>query len=190
MTGFSDDALDRALTAQLAVAWAGEAGEDDPRLGWWKTDLVSEFGGEDLFQQLAPRSWRWATLQAAREAARRVDEAARKRDADKDRIISLFRLGFETDERLEERLAELKRTHVDPVRALPELEPLLRSDWSQAHFAEWVTAFGSVRVGPSSVGRRIEGEPPSNLETLVQQLTAALAPLADAYPLPHFRRRG
>ncbi len=54
--------LDHILTAQLLVAWAGETGSDDPRLGWWASDLTSEFGGEDLFQQLLPSTWRWATL--------------------------------------------------------------------------------------------------------------------------------
>jgi hypothetical protein len=47
-----------ALTVQLVVGWAGEAGEN-PRLGWWNTDLASEFGGEDLFRRLLPNSWRW-----------------------------------------------------------------------------------------------------------------------------------
>jgi hypothetical protein len=41
--------LDAALTAQFAVAWAGETGEE-PRLGWWRTDLVSEFGGMGSLQ--------------------------------------------------------------------------------------------------------------------------------------------
>jgi hypothetical protein len=49
--------LDLLLTAQLAVAWAGEGhvGEE-PRLGWWRSDLTSEFGGRDLFQRLLPRT--------------------------------------------------------------------------------------------------------------------------------------
>lgn len=60
--------LDTLLIAQLAVAWAGEGGEE-PRLGWWRSDLVSEFGGHDLFQRLLPHTWEWAALQGAREAA-------------------------------------------------------------------------------------------------------------------------
>lgn len=43
--------LDGILTLQLAVAWAGEAGEE-PRLRWWRTDLAGEFGGRDLFERL------------------------------------------------------------------------------------------------------------------------------------------
>ena len=63
--------VDLLLTAQIAVAWAGEGqvGEE-PRLGWWRSDLTSEFGGRDLFERLLPRTHRWAVLQAVREAAR------------------------------------------------------------------------------------------------------------------------
>ena len=68
--------LDALLTAQIAVAWAGEGG-DEPRLGWWRTDLVDEYGGEDLFARLLPHTARWAVLQAVREAARRTDARLR-----------------------------------------------------------------------------------------------------------------
>ena len=184
-----DDAIDRALEAQFAVAWAGETGEEASRLRWWRTDLVSEFGGEDLFKQLLPSTWRWATLQAVREAARRTDEALRERDADKDRIVSLFRFGFELDERIEERLADLKRAHDDPAEALPRLAQLIQTEWDRSRFETWLQGFGSARIGPSSVGRRLEGAPPDDLGEAVSRLLAALNPLADAYPLPHFRRR-
>lgn len=62
-----------------------------------------------------------ATLQAVREAARRTDEALPSRDADKDRILSLYRFGFELDERIEDRLSELKRAFADPLAALSGL---------------------------------------------------------------------
>jgi hypothetical protein len=48
--------LDEILTLQLLVAWAGEGLSDPPRLGWWRTMLVDEFGGEDLFKRLTPRT--------------------------------------------------------------------------------------------------------------------------------------
>jgi hypothetical protein len=72
--------VDRLLTAQLAVAWAGEGhvGEE-PRLGWWRPDLTSEFGGRDLFERLLPRTYRWAVFQAVLEAARRTDAELRER---------------------------------------------------------------------------------------------------------------
>ena len=52
--------LDHTLTIQLLVAWAGESG-DPPRLGWWRTDMVSEYGGGDLFKRLLPNTWQWAS---------------------------------------------------------------------------------------------------------------------------------
>lgn len=46
----TDAQLDVLLTLQLATAWAGErSGDEPPRLGWWATDMVSEFGGHALF---------------------------------------------------------------------------------------------------------------------------------------------
>ena len=69
--------IDGLLTVQIAVAWAGEGGEE-PRLGWWKSDLASEFGGHDLFKRLLPHTWEWAVLQAVREAARRRDAELRR----------------------------------------------------------------------------------------------------------------
>ena len=112
--------VDAALTAQLVVAWAGEGGEES-RLGWWRSDLVSEFGGEDLFRRLLPSTWAWAVLQAARETARRKDAELRRQDHDPDRILSLFSLGFELDERIDERLQDLKRGRRARSEALPGL---------------------------------------------------------------------
>lgn len=179
--------VDLALTAQLVVAWAGETGEDPRRLGWWRSDLTSEFGGQDLFKRLLPHTWPWATLQAAREAARRTDAAARRHDHDPDRVISLFHLGFDLDERLEERLADLKRADAPPHTALPGLT-LTNTPWSPTRFFEWVTNHGPPTASPSPVGRRLPGPPPDALDALVQKLVAALAPPADHYPLPHFKK--
>ena len=179
--------LDQVLAAQLAIAWAGEAGEE-PRLGWWRSDLTSEFGGEDLFQRLLPRTWRWATLQGAREAARRRDAEARAKDHDPDRILSLFRLGFEVDERLDERFQELKASGKDPSRHCPPSAKSSPTGGSRAKFADWVRGHGEADVVTAPVGRRLKGEPPESLGLLVQKLVAALAPLGDEYPLPHYRR--
>lgn len=67
--------LDGILTLQFVIAWAGESGEE-PRLKWWQTDLCSEFGGEDLFQQLLPSTWRWSVLEAARRTDAKLHRAA------------------------------------------------------------------------------------------------------------------
>jgi hypothetical protein len=181
--------LDAILTAQLAVAWAGEGGEE-PRLKWWRTDLASEFGGEDLFKRVLPHTWQWAVLEGAREAARRHDADVRARDADPDRLLTLFRLGFETDERVGERLADLKRSGQSPVDALPGLRDVMGPSWSKSAFADWVAGHGEATVVTAPVGRRLKGEAPESAELLVKKLVAALHPLADAYPMPHARKTG
>lgn len=179
--------LDRLLTAQLALAWAGETGEE-PRLGWWRSDLTSEFGGEDFFQRLLPRTWKWATLQAAREAARRRDAELRAQDHNPDRLITLYHLGYELDERLDERLNELKASGQDPGDALPGLKDVVTKEWVPDRVAEWLGAGGDVQPVTAPVGRRLKGEPPASLELLAGQLLAACLPLTDSYPLPHYRR--
>lgn len=179
--------LDRVLTAQLVVAWAGEGGEEK-RLGWWRSDLVSEFGGEDLFQRLLPYTWQWAVLQGARAAARATDAELRRRDHNPDRILSLYNLGFEIDERIDERFQELKQSRRAPKEALPGLVDGIEMTWDGSHFNDWVMGHGEGETVATSIGRRLKGEPPSSLDLLVRRLVAGLAPLADSYPLPHFRR--
>jgi hypothetical protein len=182
----SKDALDRILTLQLAIGWAGEGKTDPPRLSWWRTSLNDEFGGEDLFKRLTPRTWRWAVLEAARAAARKVDAEARSQAADADQLVSLFRLGFELDEQVDDRLAELKRNGIDPAEALPELGKLVAS-WNADSFKTWLKGLGVVDVSPSSIGRRLKGEPPDDPVATAQALTAAMMPIADRYPAPHYK---
>ena len=179
--------IDLALTAQLLVGWAGESGEDK-RLAWWKTDLVSEYGGEDLFKRLLPKTWEWAVLQGAREAARRTDADARNRESDADRIISLYSLGFELDERIDERLQDLKRSGLKPVEALPALSEVMSRTWNKQQFLDWVQAHGETETTAAPAGRRIKGAPPAGLDQTIRQLVGALAPLATTYPMPHFRK--
>jgi hypothetical protein len=188
--------IDLILTAQLVVAWAGEKGEDR-RLGWWQSDLVSEFGGKDLvsefggkdlFKQLMPHTWEWAVLQAAREAARRCDAELRHRDHDPDRILSLYNLGFAVDERTDERLLDLKRSGVSPFEVLPGLKEVLTETWQAKQFGDWVQGHGKAESVSDPIGRRLKGDPPESLELLVNRLVSAYWPFASEYPLPHFRR--
>jgi hypothetical protein len=185
-----NSALDQALTAQIVVAWAGEGGED-PRLRWWRTDLISEFGGEDLFRRLLPQTWEWALLQAVREAARRKDEELRRQSSDADRLVSLYRFGFELDERIEERLQAHKRSGRKPHEALPDLFHGMGGEqgghWSQEAFLQWVEGHGTAEVTTTPSGRLIKGQLPGSLDQKVHRLVAALAPLGEGYPLPHFR---
>jgi hypothetical protein len=181
--------LDLALTAQIAVAWAGEGGEE-PRLGWWRTDLISEFGGEDLFRRLLPQTWEWALLQAVREAARRKDEELRRQSSDADRLVSIYHFGFELDERIEERLQSHKRSDRKPHEALPDLFHGMGGEqgghWNQEAFLQWVAGHGTAEVTTTPSGRRIKGPLPGSLAQQVHRLVAALAPLGERYPLPHF----
>ena len=178
--------MDRILTLQLAIGWAGEANTDPPRLKWWRTALNTEFGGEDLFKRLTPRTWRWAVLEAARAAARKVDAEARARAADADQLVSLFRLGFELDEQVDDRLAELKRGAGDPRQVLPELGPVI-SSWNPDAFKAWLSALGAPEVSPTSIGQRLKGAPPSDPVALAVALAAAMDPSSKHYPAPHFK---
>jgi hypothetical protein len=182
----SAEQLDDILTLQLAVAWAGESGEQ-PRLRWWETDMVSKYGGRALFDLLAPRTAAWATLEAAREAARRVDEHARSKAADPDRLVSLFRFGFAIDEQLQDRIAEHKRSGIGPELALPRLAELLHS-WDREAFAAWLRG---ATEKPNFIndpgGRRLTAAPSSDPSDAARRLAQALVPLADAYPFPHYR---
>lgn len=179
--------LDRLLTAQIIVAWAGERGED-PRLGWWHSDLTSEFGGRAFFTDLLPRSWDWAMYQSAREAARRTDAALRARSSDADRLLSLYSLGFDLDQDLDQRLLDLKHQGQPPEQALPGLQDLLTAPFERDRFLAWVQGHGDGTYTTEPVGRRLTGPPPAGANLLLRRLVAALCPLADAYPLPHFQK--
>lgn len=181
--------IDGALTAQLAVAWAGELG-DPKRLGWWRSNFVSEFGGEDLFKRLLPSTWEWAVLEAAREAALQKEAELLRMDPEPDRIVSLYHLGFAQDERISERLTDLKRAASKPNEVLPGLAEVVGQTWKQQNFFDWVESHGSLDTVATSIGRRLKGAPPSSLQQKVSHLLSALAPSSDQYPLPHFRRSG
>jgi hypothetical protein len=180
--------LDGILTAQLAVAWAGEKGEE-PRLGWWRTDLKSEFGGEDFFKRLLPATWEWAIFQGMREAAVRADAALRNEHHDAEEIITLYSFGFETDELVNERLMDLKRSGVTPLEALTGLKEVVADDWNESEFVEWLSGHGKADFTKAPAGRRLKGAAPQSLELIVSNLLAALTPIADAYPLPHYQRK-
>lgn len=178
--------IDSLLTAQLAIAWAGEGGEE-PRLAWWKSDLKSEFGGEDFFRRLLPNSWEWAVFQAMREAARRRDAQLREQDHDADRILSLYCFGFEIDERVDERLLDFKRQGKPPLEALPGLQEVITETWDAGQFAEWLEGHGTAGFTTVPAGRRLKGKPPSP-ELTIRNLVAAFQPLSEEYPMPHYRR--
>jgi len=185
MATIPDSVLDHVLAMQLTVAWAGEARCEPPRMSWWQTDLVDPAGGGDFFQRLAPRTHRWAALTAVREAARRTEAAARKSSNNPDAVRSLFHLGFEIDERLDERLAWHRRNGQSPLDALPDLYPL-DEGLDRELLAGTLRRQPDVKYEVSPVGRRLRGTAPKALELLVDNLVSAIAPLSDTYPMPHY----
>lgn len=176
--------LDAILVRQLLVAWAGEQNEEEPRLGWWKTDMYSEYGGQDLFRRLAPRTALWAALEVAREAARRTDAAARKHD--KHRLLSLFYLGFDLDEALADRLATHKRSGKSPEQVFPEFAELT-ARWDAAKFEQWAKQGSRPKTEKEPAGRRLTSPAPDDPAELAQRFVHALVPLAAEYPCPHTR---
>lgn len=181
----SDNDLDAILAIQLAVAWAGEGRCSPRRLGWWETDLIDEAGGGDLLARLLPQTHAWASAEAVREAGRRVDAKARGKMADPDKMRTLFFLGFELDEQLDDRLLALKQAGRPPSEALA-LPIKLTAAFDQAALVTALHGGDAVfTVVPG--GRQLKGKRPVAAETMVQQLAAALVPLADQYPLPFYK---
>ena len=182
MTRISTRELDDVLAIQLAVAWAGEAAGDPPRFGWWSTDLIDAAGGGDFMQRLAPRTAAWASLEAAREAARRTDARATAYAGDPDALRTVFQLGPALDERLDERLADLKRGGEAPRDALPGLPDLdaFDADEVRMHLGGGASAYEITPDGRALPA--IRNEPPS---PLVRRLAGALFPVDDAWPAPH-----
>lgn len=190
-----DGDLDALLTAQFLVAWAGESA----RLGWWRSTLVSRYGGFDLFSRLTPHTASWVILQAARETARRHDAERRAQSGDADTKLTLFHLGFERDEQADERLQHHKRGGKSPTAVLPALGDFIRlpnpdddgeddETFDRDRFERFLQ-LDSAKVVVEPIGRRLTGAPPDQLPELVRQLLAALAPLSGEYPLPYFRRK-
>lgn len=194
-----DGDLDALLTAQFLVAWAGESG----RLGWWRSTLVSRYGGFDLFGRLTPQTASWVVLQAVRETARRHDAERRAQGGEADHKLTLFHLGFERDEQADERLQHHKRSGKPPTTALPLLRDFIHlptpdddgdDDGDDDDTFDRERFERSLRVGTAKHvvepgGRRLTGAPPADLPELVRQFLAALVPLPAEYPLPYFRRK-
>lgn len=181
----TDATLDTILAMQIAVAWAGEARCDPPRLAWWDSDLLDANGGGDLLARLLPKTHAWAGLELVREAARRTDAKARSKMASPDSMRSLFFLGFDIDEQLADRLAAHKRSGTPPANAL-SFPLALSTTFSAEEFAKAMTDSDSAfTVVPG--GREIKGKPPGSPVALVRRLAASLMPLSPQYPLPFYR---
>jgi hypothetical protein len=180
-----DQELDAILAVQLAVAWAGETVGAEGRLGWWRTELTDPEAGGDFLSRLLPRTHAWAAFGAVREAARRVDEAARRRCGTPDAMWSLFHFGFAWDERLDARLAELRQVGTPPREAMGAALAVW-DRFDRATFTSWLEGLATkaaTEVVPG--GRKLRGRPASPVEAALK-LAASLVPLGPAYPLPFF----
>ncbi len=187
LTAVTTKTLDSILALQFSVAWAGEALCEPPRLKWWRTDLVDEAGGGDLMQRLAPRTHRWAALEAVSRAAFLTDQKARSQMANPDGVITLYFWGFELDEKLAERLRELKWGVKDPEDVLPlamSILPSARLDLGQLEKALAPQPDYTVQPG----GRELKGPAPSDPAEAARLLAGALLPLPAVYPAPYLRR--
>ena len=179
---FDVEQLDSILGLQVTVAWAGEKAAEPQRLGWWDTDVIDEGAGGDLWKRLLPKTRAWAGLELAREAAIRVDRAARAKRSDADRIWTLFHLGFELDEQLRDRLAHHKRHQSVPSEALAASWGVGAS-WDRKAFEAFLTKLGKAAAEETPAGRKLKsaaGKPAQR----VRALGAALLPLGAAYPMP------
>ncbi len=180
-------ALDSILALQLMIAWAGEGRCEPARLGWWETDVVDPAGGGDLWTRLLPGTAVWAGLEAAREAATRTDAKLRRGLPDPDRVRTLFFLGFEVDEQLDDRLRALKTSGTAPADALRFLvSPTGQlDDKALAGTLSSTTDAKLFTVTPA--GRQLRGALPESPLRSAELLAAALVPLTRPYPMPFFR---
>lgn len=187
MSRITPEDLDEILSVQLLLAWAGETPQGSvPRLGWWKTDVIDEDGGGDLWKRLLPRTHRWAGLDAARRAAVITDERLRRQAQKSDSLLTLFHFGFEVDEQLTERLAQ----HVLTARPPSEVFPVLglldssfnRAALAKALFREGVDHSFKVEAG----GRQLKKKASETLTDRAHRLALAMVadPVATAYPVP------
>ena len=178
--------LDEILGIQLAVAWAGEGRCEPARLGWWATDLVEEAGGGDLMKRLAPKTFAWAGLQAAREAARRADLRARQSLSNPGKALTILHLGFVLDEALDGRLRSHKARGRPPREALPMPRGGLGTwtpRWLEQAFLSGVTP---PKFRSTTAGRQLTEALPKSLVETVRLLAACLLPDAPAYPCPYY----
>ena len=190
MLNATNATIDKILTLQIMVAWAGEGGCEPKRLDWWRTNLIDEYGGGDLLQRLLPKTHLWASLEAVRLATIQVDRRKRQEMAQPDTVRSLFFWGFEIDEKLAERLAFHKqnKNKLTPLEALPYFTINITQPFSETEFEE------AIRIPNQKInftvvpnGREIVGEIVTDLELRAKKLAAALLPLTDSYTMPFYR---
>lgn len=178
-----DALLDRIVDLQVLVAWAGETG----RLSWWRADATDPAGGGDFFRRWLPSSGPLAALDAARRAARVVDETARKAavaSEDQDTFVTLFHLGSAVDRQVEDRFRARRAS--EDLR-VPE------GGFDRARLARELTRLGpapTIEKTPS--GRRLQRKSSALTHATVEALVLGLLDgdeLPASYPMPHYDDR-
>jgi hypothetical protein len=184
----TNNILDRILALQIMVAWAGEGACDPKRLDWWRTDLIDEYGGGDLFARLLPKTAKWASLEAVRLAAIQVDRRKRLEMAQPDGVRTLFFWGYDVNEQLRERLGFYKSSGENPLNALAEYISLdIYKPFLQDEFTEAIRLHHKVDFKVVPHGREIVGDMLQAVDENAKKLAAALLPLAESYPMPFYR---
>lgn len=185
----TEDVLNKILAIQFAVSWAGESG-DEPRLSWWETEVMSEYGGYDNLKRLTPHSALWLGFKTIREAARRVDAELRQKA--KQQVFTLYHLGFELDEQIDQHLNECIHNKVDITKVLDHVSWLkdpVRQEWNCEVFTKWLQEATAEKIATQqeSVGRRLVGDMPEDVMDCVYKLLKGLLPIEENYSLPHYR---
>lgn len=185
----SSSTLDIILALQMTIAWAGEGLCEPKRLDWWRTDLIDEAGGGDLFQRLFPKTYQWASLEAVREAAIQRDQRERAKLARPDELRTLFFWGVLLDEQLSDRLTEHKLNVSDqkPSEILPFPLELGDPFTHSALEAALSLPKGKVETKVVPGGRLLVENGSESLEVKARKLAAALLPLGDSYSMPMYR---
>lgn len=180
MPNVSPTSVDTILGLQLLVAWAGEKN----RLGWWNTNFIDPDGGLDLLGRVAPRTGAVAAWELVRAAAVAADADRRGRQAEGDRLITLFHLRDDVEEAVADRLRAIKMSG-GSIAALPGV-PAVDQRFERATFTARLSSLGAADAELRAAGRRVKGPMPTEPELLATKLAAALVPLADHYPMPYF----
>ena len=179
------DILDRILSFQVLVAWAGEGLSDPPRLSWWRTDMVDKSGGGYLLEELMPRTYPWASLEAAWWAAMQADRQKRLEMAKPDAVRTLFFWGFCIDEQLADRLRSHKYSQTNPGQMLA-LPLDVSSAFSSVGFEAAIRLESAPQYKVVSNGRQMVEPLPGGHDVCAARLAAALLPLTPEYPVPFY----
>lgn len=186
-TEISLNDLDKILAFQFVIAWAGEGLAEPHRLNWWKTDLIDNEGGGDLFSRLFPLTHEWASLEAIRTAAIQADKEKRLTMVNSSMIRTMFFWGYKIDDKLNDRISEHKQDMKSPFQVLPfpyeitdgfNREVLEKSLLNNIQIPNYRKVLG---------GRELLDKIPEEPVIIVKLLAASFLPFSKEYPSPFYR---